>query len=209
MDLFVGAGMGQTRVRVRPSLGVIEAAAVENDNGAISNRNGIQVLAIFEAFQCVIQTLLLAAIDEQHCGLDRRLSTIVGKLWMRAVQLFVCALPDCREAPARLQRMPRTHCEFRGPIAAATAGIATADAATAVSTFSYSIHKRARTAPRDLQMKPALAVALIYLGCLDLGLPILAHQLVAWWYRSQRLELVSLGIHLASGRRLAAFVVLF
>lgn len=91
--------------------------------------------------------------------------------------------------------MPRTHHEFyAGSTVAATTAcsaadcigiadtVAAASSLAVVSTLSYSIHKRARTSTADLQMKPVLAVALIYLGCLDLGTPILAHNLVAWWY---------------------------
>lgn len=108
----------------------------------------------FEAFQRVLQKLLVALVES--CGLDARLPLEVGRLWIETVALF----PAVGSDGARTERLTRVP----------------------TVTLQGRTGARGQGALRgeSLVLSTPLLLSLCYLGCVNLQLAVLPHDLVAW-----------------------------
>ena len=111
---------------------------------------GILASVVMEAFQCMLQSFVAALVDQRRGG----------------------AGLDMRLAPAVGMLWMRTARIFNAAI--------TAGSRASIATL------RLRTVPvvpqevGSLSLTPRLALAICYLGCLELRLPVLPHDLLAW-----------------------------
>ena len=149
--LALGASMIRRKVAKKVETTEVAAAAA----AAASAFRIVTVAEGFEAFQCLLQTLVTALVTT--CGLDAELRTAIGRLWILAMQTFPAVTDPSEDAPTA---------PLGGPPVA--------------SRLNGHLPLNPRGDRKALVLGPPLALALCYLGCLEMRLPVMAHDLVAW-----------------------------